>query len=399
MRSNNQQLVDDATDAPSTLLNASIQSTETRGPGLILTKDQIISLRLYELAGMALPTTLKDVQNYLTYTRGGGQGLEPEDFLKSFTLIKDHASRWDHIRSRIKVVGSGLSLFADTIQTYGERMYKLEARIDALNLLDEYNIETLEDVKKLEVELGGTFPGIGLGMNDMKTVGQFARALTKIFEQIQVRKNEAEIIKQLLDSFSRDLDRRVIPEIQSKVKLIDTSKLPNDIKALEKTIEDRSTRIAELDKAYSEAVKKSISSAFGSGVAGLAMAIYSGVEAEKIRKERNALKNVQSGDIRKLEQKQHVMGALHRVKFDMQNLGNVAVDAAAATHNLRTVWDSLYLYIESSLKASGEIDDALDVMWFMDDFREVVNPWKKIGQDSQLLLDVFVAADKELQHS
>lgn len=395
--SDTNQLANNAIEAPTKLFEVSTTSSEGRTPGLILTKEQIISLRVYELAGLALPTELRDVENYLQYTRGAGKGLEPADFQKSFILIKNHALRWDPLRAKLKLVGSQLKLFAGDMQVYGATMEELYGDIKKLRVLEEYSIRTLEDVKKLELELGDKFPGIELDIYDQKTVAEFAYYLNKIFEGVEQRQREAEEIKKELDSFGRELEGKVLPEIQTKVHLIDTNSLPAETQALDAEIKARSAQIEELDKAYSESVKKSIASALGGGLAGLAMGIYAGVEAEKIRKQRNALKKEQSKAIETLQTKQKILASLHRVKLNMQDLELVVVDATAATHNLRTIWSSLYLYIQASHETAQKIDDALTVLSFMTEFRRVVRPWIDIENDAGLLLEVFTAADEEMR--
>jgi hypothetical protein len=385
----------DTIDTTTLVFDASTTYYEGREPGLILTKEQIVSLRRYELAGLKLPTRLQDVENYLGYKSGAGKGLEPPDFLKTFTTIYNHARRWDPLRAKIKLVGSQLKLFAGDMQIYGDAMEEVYADIKQLKVLSEYNINTLEDVSKLKLELGGKFPGIELDANDKDTLTDLNYFLKKIFGAVQQRLKEADDIKKELDSFGRQLENTVIPSIQTKVKLIDTSSLGPDIKALDAKIQQRSEAIAELDKAYSAAVKQSVTALFGGG--GLAMAIYNGVEAEKIRKNRNALKKEQVKDIELLDTKQRILASLHRIKLDMQDLEIVAVDASAATQNLRTVWNSLHLYIQESFEATKEINDALRLRAFVTEFRRVVRPWVTIEQDAGMLLDVFVAADNEIR--
>ncbi|MDB6143327.1 MAG: hypothetical protein JWP80_2371 [Pseudomonas sp.] len=386
----------DAIDTPTTVFDASTDSSEGRTPGLILTKEQIISLRRYELTGLKLPTELRDVQNYLGFLYGADEGLNPKDFQKSFIMIKTHAQRWDPLRAKIKLVGSQLKLYAGDMQIYGAAMEDVYEDIKQLKVLVDFKIRTMEDVKKLQLELGDKFPGIELDADDKETVDEFNVYLGKIFKGVEQRLKEADDIKIELDSFGRDLENSVLPEIKAKVHLIDISKLGPEIQVLDARIKERSEQIAEKDKAYSDAVNKSIGSAFG-GVAGLAMAIYTGVEAEKIRKARNALKKEQTKDIQLLQTKQHILAQLHRVKLDMQDLEMVAVDASAATHNLRTVWNALHLYIKTSFEATKECNDALLVRAFMTEFRRVVAPWVYIEKDAGLLLDVFAAADEQMK--
>ncbi|MEB0009570.1 alpha-xenorhabdolysin family binary toxin subunit A, partial [Pseudomonas sp. RTB2] len=263
------KLADNAATIPAEFVGASTGAMKgvNRPPGIVVTKEQIISLRHYELQALALPTTLQDVKNYLKYDTGDGadNGLEPEDFQKSFLLIHKHAQRWDPLRTQLKLVGGELRLFAKDMQVYGDSMEKVNDDIEQMKVLKEYSIETLEDVKKLELDLGEKFPGILLNEADKKTASDFSFYLGQILETVEARKNDAEAIKKQLDDFSRDLSIYVLPEIQKKVRLIDTSSLPELTMQLTATIELRAQEIDELNKAYGEGVKKAITTALAGG--------------------------------------------------------------------------------------------------------------------------------------
>lgn len=56
-------ILKDAIEAPANFIDASAGNIEnsTRGRGITLTKNEIVQLRLYEIAGLALPITLEGV--------------------------------------------------------------------------------------------------------------------------------------------------------------------------------------------------------------------------------------------------------------------------------------------------------------------------------------------------
>lgn len=91
------------------------------------------------------------------------------------------------------------------------------------------------------------------------------------------------------------------------------------------------------------------------------------------------------------------MGSLSRVRFELQNLSTIVIDADIATKNLITVWNSIALYAEQSQATTGNITDALKLKWFISEFSLVVSPWKNIEQDAEKLLDVFKQADHEFK--
>ncbi|RMR54601.1 MULTISPECIES: alpha-xenorhabdolysin family binary toxin subunit A [Pseudomonas syringae group] len=367
----------------------------TRAPGLILTKEQIINLKKYELAGLALPIELEDIIVYLGYSKGAGAGLEPEDFLKSFNLIHRHARRWSPLRTDLLGIGSKLKVFAGKMLVYGQSMEEINGDVRAGKIVDHHQIKTLEDVKRLSVELGKDFPGIELDENDKEITQEIGSHLTDILDLITANLADAQTIKKELDQFGLDLSLHVGPEIQRKMVAIDNSSLPADVAKLILDIEQRAKDIDEKNKEYKTVVQQSLNSVSSLNIVGLALGIYFGVEAENVRGARNELMAQQTADIDTLQDKNTILGSLSRVKFNLQNLATIVVDADVATKNLITVWNKLFLFIEASAVSASEINDALSLRQFMNHFRQVVHPWKTIEVDSDALLNVFKEADEE----
>lgn len=385
-----------AIDGPAKLVDLSLNSDDNiRASGLILTADQIVSLRRYEVTARRLPITIETVIPYLNYNagQGAGPGLEPEDFLQSFCLIHAHASRWNGLRDNIVLTGTKLNVFAGRILIYRNTMNEIYDDIKEMKKLEEYNIRTMEDVEKLEREYGEKFIDIGLDDEDKFAVRGLAENANEIYKLVRIEKDNAENLKKELDSFSDDLAKKVIREVELKIQFIANTSLPDDVLQLMEVIKLREAEITEMNAAYSEAVKKAITSALTGG--GLITAIFTGVEAEKIRKRRKEAVNAQDRDIATLETKQKVLGSLRRVNLDMQNLATVVLDADIATHNLRIVWNAIHAYAVESTNAVKEADNTLAVWAFMRDFRLVVQPWENIKDESAQLLDVFKDAAKK----
>ncbi|UZE24573.1 alpha-xenorhabdolysin family binary toxin subunit A [Pseudomonas sp. B21-056] len=386
--------------APKTLANASTpdQEAQSRGKGLLLTKKQIIDLRKYEAAALALPFTLADVRDYLNFgdDAGGGAGLRAEDFLRTFSLTRSHAQRWSPLRESIMLTGSQLKQFAVSIRGYAKGMEEVYDDAKASGLLKKHNITTLAQLRKLQLEMGDRFPGIEL---DEDTVSDLGYYLNKIFEKVNANLKSVETIKARLDQFGYDLREHVLPSIKLRVSLIGGSSLPSEVEALKVQIDKRAVHINEKNEEYKKAVEQSVTVAAGMNLIGLAMAIYLGVEAESIRAARNQLYKEQEAAIETLRNKNQTLGSLSRVKHDLQGLELVAVDADIATQNLMHVWNVMHLYIKSSQDEIDEIDDALKLRLFMSAFQEVVSPWKYIETDADALIAVFKEADQEYERN
>ncbi len=390
MSQSEQDLITVAATAPEALFSSSVATpeTDTRDTGLILTKDQIKSLKKYEIAGLALPTELKDVIAYLGYESGAGKGLEATDFQKTFQLVNGHARLWNPLRTDMLTVNTKLAVFAESVGTYHEAMEDVFKSIKALELVDEHGINTLEDLRKFEINSGITFPDIEA--LDRSDLGYY---LDQILEKIKEQAIEATRIKERLKTFGEALDGQVLVGIKQKLSLMDNHSVGSEIKALQVKIDERSTAIDEKNKEYKELVMQAVGSVFGN----LAMLIYSSVEAEKIRKERNRLSNEQEKDIALMDQKNRILASLGRVRMDFQNLDLVVIDADIATKNLITVWNSLHTFIAASATEIKGIHDGLSMRRFRNQFNLVVKPWETIKVDAKKLEDVFAAADREFK--
>ncbi|EJM94353.1 MULTISPECIES: alpha-xenorhabdolysin family binary toxin subunit A [unclassified Pseudomonas] len=393
---NYEKITEFATEVPKILSDASSADADnvTREAGLLLTKKQIIDLRKYEAAGLALPYTLKDVTDYLRFGAGqdGGAGLRAADFLKTFVETRDHARRWSPLRERIMITGTELKLFGASMQRYGEDMEEVYLDLKSGPLLEKYNVKTLEQLKKLQLELGDKFPGIEL---DADTIPDMKFYLGKIFDRVASNLVSVRGIKTDLDKFGYDLREKVLPGIKLRVALIQTNSYPAEVKKLDEVIARRAEEILEKNTQYQALVDKALGSAAGLNLFGLGMAIYYGVEAEAVRAVRKELNAAQDKDIEVLRNMNQTLGSLKRVEQDLQNLTVIAIDADLATQNLIHVWNVMHRYVDESSNAMLGITDALSLRRFMSSFREVVGPWVQIHNDADLLIEVFKEADRE----
>ncbi|MDB5981374.1 MAG: hypothetical protein JWQ69_2389 [Pseudomonas sp.] len=390
----NDRIVDEAARAPITLFDysASNQDDSIRAPGLILTAEQLKNIKRYEIAGLALPTQLHNVINYLGYSTGAGKGLEATDFQRTFSLIHTHASSWRPLNTDIRSVGNRLRTFAREMELHAAEMDDIQGDIRALN-----RQASVEDVKKFETSRGYQSADVEVDASDLATFREVGEYVDQIIASVKQHEADAASIKVRLDAFASTLSLQVRPALQLKLRLIDNNTLSNDIKALNDIIEQRAVSIDEKTKEYKETVGKSVGSAATLNIIGLGMAIYLGVEAEKIRKERDRLKAEQTRDIATMQTKNRILGSLNRVRLDLQDLDLIVIDADIATQNLVTVWNALSQFAEHSKDRAATVNSAASMRTFFSRFRLVAAPWKDIEKDADLLLDVFAQADREFR--
>lgn len=392
------EILDNASRGPKILFDASTSRVDdsTREPGLILTKDQIKNIKRYEMVGLKLPTELKDVITYLGYEKGAGRGLEAVDFKQTFTTVRDHAATWNPLRNELQTIGSRLNVTAGKMLIFGDGVEEVYEEIKS-GSLKKYNIKTLEELKKVELEFSDSLSVLELDAEDKETVKEFGYCLDRISALVNERRAEADQLKVQLDKFSYELINTVYKAVQFRLSAINNNTLEAEVKALKLLIEQRAQDIDDKTKEYNDLVKKALGSATTLNIAGVAMSIYLGVKAENIRKDRNKMRADQARDVAVMNTKHAILGRLNTVRMDLQDLDMIIIDADIATKNLVAVWNNIGLYIEASSNAVDAITDELKLFRFMIEFRMVITPWNDIKDDTRELLEVFKQADDEFR--
>ncbi|MCF4994195.1 alpha-xenorhabdolysin family binary toxin subunit A [Pseudomonas syringae] len=393
----NDKVIEAAAKAPMLFVNASLGEGEDydRETGIQLTKEQIISLRKYETLGLSLPIQLNDVIAYLNYGSGdnGGVGRTAEDFLRTFKMTYQHARRWSPLREKVMLTGNDLKIFAGSIIRTGTAIVEVYEELKASKYLEEHDISTVEEYLKLQQQMPG-LPDLDLSPGDIADIRSY---LNDLLTKIRLCHQKAEQVRGELDSFGIDMRATVLPEIKLRLEFVSRNTYAADIKDLQGQMDQRSAEIDELNKQYEKLVQDAIKAAAGLNIGGLVMAIYQGVKAEKIRHERNALKQLQQADNQKMASKNQTLSSLNKVRDDLQNLSYVAIEAEVATQNLMLVWNALSDYVGASIVEVDKIDEAASLRRFKNQIMDIIEPWQQIKSSADQLLAVFAEADKEYE--
>ncbi|MHC8402852.1 alpha-xenorhabdolysin family binary toxin subunit A [Pseudomonas sp. MDT1-17] len=390
------KVVEAAAKAPRMFVEASLGEGEeyNREPGIQLTKEQIISLRKYEVLGLSFPVRLTDVVAYLNYGAGdtGGTGLAAKDFLRTFTMTYDHALRWSPLRQEIMLTGTDLYVFAGSIIRTGAAIVEVYEDHKASKYLEDHNIDTPEEFLKLPFP---NLPDLELPSGDVSDIKAY---LNDMLAKVKWCNEKAERVKAELDSFGTDLRAKVLPEIKLRLEFVSRNTYQKDVQDLQNEIDQRSKEIDELNKQYDQLVQEAIKAAATLNIGGLILGIYQGVKAGKIRNERNKLKEAQQVANEKMGSKSQTLNSLNRVRDDLQNLSSVTIEADAATQNLMLVWNALSLYIAASIQAVDGLKDATSLRRFKNQILSIIDPWEQIKVSSDQLRDVFDEAEREYEN-
>ncbi|WP_438300676.1 alpha-xenorhabdolysin family binary toxin subunit A [Pseudomonas sp. NMS19W] len=386
--------------APQLFMDASLGRGEYEGeafnrePGIQLTKEQIISLRKYEELGLSLPVEIGSIRDYLRYGEGdsGGVGLKVEDFQKTFKMTFDHAARWRPLREKIMQTGTDLDIFSTRILSTGGDIVKTYEKLEISGFLKEHGIDTIEEYLKLKDQLPN-IPSIEVPEGVVDDIGYY---LGVILDDIKKCHATAEVVRGSLDSFGADMRTQVLPEIKLRMRFVSDNTYAQEIKVLQARIDEYADQIDELNKKYDELVKQAIASAIVSPI-GLIVGIFLGVKAEQIRRDRNELRQKQSVDNKLMASKNQTLSSLNRVRDDLQNLNYVAIEAEVATQNLMLVWNSLSLFIKGSFEDLQLVEEATKLSRLISAIKRVINPWEDVKNNTDPLLEVFRAADREYE--
>lgn len=389
-----------AAQAPKLVIDASLGEVDgvLRDKGLILTKEEIIDLHRYEQKALTLPTNPESVSVYLGYQQGAapGRGLEVSDFTKTFKLINTHARQWDGLRTRIKMISTELAAFASHLINTDKALTGVLNSTTAGKSLLEQGIKTTKDLKTLKLDDPSKFPGYELNADDAEAAEDVGYFLEKALAQIGEQRGRSEGLKNDLEKFALELANDVRPAITQKLDAINRNSFKDDVINLQAEIELLAKEIDEKTASYKKLVNDSISSATSMNLIGLGMAIYQGVEAEKVRKARNEKKQLRNAKNAEMLRKNTVLARLNEIKADFQELEQLTIQADAATRNVVMAWLSLHYFVNESSKQAELITDGLRITRLVFHFNNVVSPWHKILLQTNSLNQIFAEAEKEI---
>ncbi|KMY00569.1 binary cytotoxin component [Pseudomonas syringae KCTC 12500] len=356
-----------------------------RSAGLVLTKEDILSLKRYERHALNIPTSLSRVEQQLGFTKSGIPGLEPEDMLQTYKAINSHGKSWSGIEDGIKRTGFNIDLFAAQFSVQGQQIIDRIEKMDFARQLDL-------TVADLIIEEVRNTPPVPLEKNDQRVCSTLAEFLKKTASQIKNHQHAAETLEQHIDTFSSVLSVTLIPGINDKVKLAARSDLDQQIKELEKDIEQLTTDIEQKNKEYKTTLNNIAWGGFGGPIGVAITGGIFGAKAEKIRKEKNRMVASKAQKVQLLKEKVPLTGAVRSLQLMFDDMYIRMLDAHKGVTHLKDLWLLLATYIERSAHELAAIKDDQALLIFAMQFQGVVMPWLKIKGKTTELLKIFDSA-------
>ncbi|KPC48206.1 Uncharacterized protein AC509_0458 [Pseudomonas amygdali pv. morsprunorum] len=361
-----------------------------RSAALILTKEDILSLKRYERHALNIPTSLNRVEQQLGFTRSYIPGLEPKDMLVTYQAINNHGKSWLSIEDGIKRSGFAIELFATQFSRQGEQIINYIEKMDFARQLDL----TVADLNIEEVRNTAPVP---LGETDQRVCITLAAFLKKTASQIKNHQHAAQTLADHIDTFSTVLSVQLIPGINDKVKLANCSDLDQQIQDLEKDIEQLTTEIEQKNNEYKTALYNIAWGLFGGAIGVAITGGIFGAQAEEIRKEKNRMVASKNQKVQKLKEKSPLSAAVRSLQILFEDMNIRMMDAHQSATHLKDLWTMLAAYIDRSASELSAITTDQALMIFAMQFQGVVTPWREIRGMANQLLKIFDSALDQFQ--
>jgi len=359
-----------------------------RATALILTKEDILSIKRYERHSLNLPNTLERVQQQLGFTHSGISGLEPQDLLLTYSAINQHAKSWSAIEVDIKAKGFDLDLFAGEFSNQGKQILDY---VDKMELARQLQLT----VADLTIETVKSLKPAPLTKTDKTVCLSLAETLKKMAVQMEAHRKASRKLAEDIKQFAHTLTVDLVPGINDKVRLAGRSVLDEDLIALEKEIDRLTVDIDQKHQEY-KTTKTHITLGLLGGIVGLIVtdSIF-GAQAEAIRKEKNRLVTEKKTRLETFGQKRPLAAAIRSLEILFEDMKIRMLDAHQSAVNLQDLWTILAKYVDNAATRLADISDDQTLLDFVLEFKSVVTPWEEIkGITTHLLLTFEQALDE-----
>ncbi|MHA6557271.1 alpha-xenorhabdolysin family binary toxin subunit A [Pseudomonas alliivorans] len=378
------------TITPTEFLRALVEDEKNNGraTALILTKEDILSIKRYERHSLNLPSTLERVEQQLGFAHSGISGLEPQDLLLTYRAINQHAQSWSAIEVDIKAKGFDLDLFAGEFSNQGKQILDY---VDKMELARQLQL-TVDD---LTIETVRSLTPAPLTKTDKTVCLSLAEMLKKIAVQMEAHRKASKKLAKDIKQFAHTLTVDLVPVINDKVALANRSDLDEDLIALEKEIDRLTVDIDQKHQEYST-TRTHITLGLLGGLVGLIVtdSIF-GAQAEAIRKEKNRLIKEKKARLEMLGQKRPLAAAIRNLEILFEDMKIRMLDAHQSAVNLQDLWTMLAKYVDNAATRLADISDDQTLLDFVLEFKSVVTPWEEIkGITTHLLLTFEQALDE-----
>lgn len=378
-----------------------------RPPGVLVTTDDLVSIRAYQEVALTLPTEKSAISVYLGFEGKAPPGLSVDDFAFTFNKIRAHGKSWTSLEKDIFLTSARLNTFGQAMKINCDSMTALYDRIIANRGTQGpwSSVACLKDLLESNEPIAQKdFPALKFDRFDKVDHADFPDILRDISKSIVELVNSTNQLDEQLTAFSDALKDDIKREVDLRVKAIENAKNKIGASTLKDDIASLKLKIEEITQAYQKAINDAVKGAsaainsaamknIAGAVDGLAMCIYVGFEVHELRTQRNELCDEYKNKREQLAIETGNHDALLDIEIKLLRLQTVVIDASAGAKNLVKLWSSLKVYANQSAERLEQIDDLMSLNKFMRTFRLVSAPWLDIKVLTAQLDKVFIDAD------
>lgn len=351
-----------------------------RDPGLLITNEDVRSIRRYVNAGLELPVELNQVRQLLGDYDSSIDGLEPEAIQVLYQALNSHAKKWSPIESEMKQVGSDLKVFS------GNLIVTAQAIVSFITGLESYQTRQVGNLTPEEID---QLPEVELVPGDKERIPALLSLVNDLKEYIQRYSTSTTEVKKSISGFKKDLKDELAPSVGLKIKLASSSGASGRIVQLNAQVASLNERINQKVEEYDEYSQyRWIGFWWGPIGGAISLSIY-GPKAAAARKEKDRLieeKRTLEQEILRLNR---LLSSLLGLETSLQDL-KIRIDGASGSaSNLESLWILMKDLVDSSHDRLETVTNAMYLVSFVSRFKTVISNWTDIQKQAGDLLTAF----------
>ena len=353
-----------------------------RGPGLLVTNDDIRKIKRYVNAGLALPTDVNEIEQLYKYNQLNISGLYSADMQIFYQSMKNHASSWSPLESSMKAAGSDLYVFADNFNSSSSSIIKY------LSSLPSY-ITNVGKIGGLTPEEIDNLPEIQLTGDEKQKIPALLELVDELKTVIADHSKSTQITKAKITQFKDEITRSLKPALGLKIALCNSHSFNEEVTRLNERLDILNQRI---DEKHAEIAQYSQSKWWGLFGGAVGFAITSTIFGSKAKQARDEL-TLLIEERREIEVKiattNAVLASLREFETGLQDLQTRVEDAAGSSSNLESLWELIHTYVDSSSKKLDGVTNAMYLVSFVSRLTTMMQNWLEIKKQAGDLLMAF----------
>lgn len=353
-----------------------------RGPGLLVTNDDIRKIKRYVNAGLALPTDANEIERLYKYNQLKISGLYSADMQVFYQNMKNHASSWLPLESSMKAVGSDLHVFADNFNSSSSSI------INYLTSLPGY-ISGIGKIGGLTPEEFDNLPEIQLTGDEKQKIPVLLELIDELKTVIVEHSKSTQTTKAKITQFKDEITKSLKPALGLKIALCNSHNFNDEIKQLNERLDILNQRIdekhAEIDQ-YSQSKWWGL---LGGAVGFIVTSTIYGSKAQRARNELDLLITERREIEAKIATTNSVLASLRTFETSLQDLQVRVEDAAGSSSNLESLWELIQAYVDASCKRLDGVTNAMYLVSFVSRLTTMTQNWLEIKKQAGDLLTAF----------